>query len=125
MPTATRFFTSIQSSRSSPARCAIRADRRNKLLLVKTGAVNSPLRFRKGETMKVRGFFRSAKAGGQLVICSVLIAAPLVSCEKNSEIKVYRVSKAPLEQSVPQQQDAMPTNTTAPRMPSNFAPAAQ
>ena len=71
--------------------------------------------------MKVRGFFKFAKAGGQLVICSAL----LVSCEKNSEIKVYRVSKAPPEQSAPQQQDAMPTNTSAPRMPSGLAPAAE
>lgn len=53
-----------------------------------------------------------------------LFSALLVSCEKNSEIKVYRVSKAPLEQSAPQQQDAMPTNTAAPRMPSGVAPAA-
>src|SRR4029453_2883384 len=99
MLTATRFFTSTQSSPSSPAPCAIRADRRNKLLLVETGAVNSPLHFRKGEIIKVRGFFKSAKSGGELVICSALIAALLVSCEKNSGIKVYRVSKAPLEQS--------------------------
>jgi hypothetical protein len=56
-----------------------------------------------------------------LGLCSAL----LVSCEKNSEIKVYRVSKAPLEQSTPQQQDAMPTNTAAPRMPSGLAPAAE
>src|SRR5256714_1404119 len=70
--------------------------------------------------MKVRGFFKFAKVGGQLVICSAL----LVSCDKDSEIKVYRVSKAPLEQSAPQQQDAMPTNTTAPRMPGGFAPTA-
>jgi hypothetical protein len=48
----------------------------------------------------------------------------LASCEKNSEIKVYRVSKAPLEDSAPQQQDAMPTNTAAPRMPGGLAPAA-
>ena len=73
--------------------------------------------------MKVRGFFTFAKAGGQLVICSALVAALLVSCEKNSEIKVYRVSKAPLEQSAPQQQDAMPTNTAAPRMPAGLPPA--
>ena len=53
-----------------------------------------------------------------------LFSALLVSCEKNSEIKVYRVSKAPLEQSAPQQQDAMPTNTAAPRMPGGVAPAA-
>jgi hypothetical protein len=75
--------------------------------------------------MKVRGFFKSARSGGKLLICSALIGALLVSCEKNSEIKVYRVSKAPLEQSVPQQQDVMPTNTAAPRMPSGVAPAAQ
>src|SRR6266516_2035219 len=55
-----------------------------------------------------------------LGLCSVL----LVSCEKNSEIKVYRVSKAPLEQSAPQQQDAMPPNTTAPRMPAGLPPTA-
>src|SRR6266853_4630664 len=51
-------------------------------------------------------------------------SALLVSCGKNSEIKVYRVSKAPPEQSAPQQQDAMPTNTAAPRMPSGLASAA-
>src|SRR5882757_9274177 len=56
-----------------------------------------------------------------LGLCSAL----LVSCEKNSEIKVYRVSKAPLEQSTPQQQDAMPTNTAAPRMPAGLPPAAE
>ena len=54
-----------------------------------------------------------------------LSAALLVSCEKNSEIKVYRVSKAPLEQSTPQQQDAMPTNTAAPRMPGGLAQTAE
>lgn len=48
----------------------------------------------------------------------------LASCEKNSEIKVYRVSKAPLEESAPQQQDGMPTNTAAPRMPGGIAPGA-
>jgi len=56
-----------------------------------------------------------------LGLCSAL----LVSCEKNSEIKVYRVSKAPAEQSAPQQQDAMPTNTSAPRMPGGLPPAAE
>jgi hypothetical protein len=73
--------------------------------------------------MKVREFFKSAQSGGQLVICSAFVAAVLVSCEKNSEIKVYRVSKAPPEQSAPQQQDAMPTNTAAPRMPAGLPPA--
>lgn len=55
----------------------------------------------------------------------ILSAALLVGCEKNSDIKVYRVSKAPLEQSGPQEQDMMPTNTAAPRMPGALAPAAQ
>src|SRR5262249_49188980 len=54
-----------------------------------------------------------------------VVCASLVSCEKNSEIKVSRVSKAPLEQSAPQQQDAMPTNTAAPRMPGALAPTAE
>src|SRR5262249_36558417 len=112
-------------SPNSPARCATQAARRNKFLLLKTGAVNSPLPLRKGGRMKVRGFFELAKSGGQLAICSASIAALLAGCEKNSEIKVYRVSKAPLEESAPQQQDAMPTNTAAPRMPGGLAPTAQ
>jgi len=61
----------------------------------------------------------------QLVVYSTSLAILLVSCEKNSEIKVYRVSKAPLEESPPQQQSAMPTNTTAPRMPGGLAPATE
>src|SRR5204863_4094010 len=60
-----------------------------------------------------------------VIIYLGLFSALLVGCEKNSEIKVYRVSKAPLEQSAPQQQDTMPTNTAAPRMPSGLAPAAE
>ena len=38
-----------------------------------------------------------------------LFAALLVSCEKKAEIKVYRVSKAPLEETASQQQEAMRT----------------
>ncbi|HEY5992058.1 MAG TPA: hypothetical protein VIU10_05730, partial [Candidatus Udaeobacter sp.] len=72
----------------------------------------------------MREFFYSARFGSWLVICLALIAGLLASCEKNSEIKVYRVSKAPLEESAPQQQDAMPTNTAAPRMPGAIAPTA-
>jgi hypothetical protein len=59
-----------------------------------------------------------------IVSLTLSAALLLVSCDKNSEIKVYRVSKAPLEQSAPQQQDAMPTNTAVPRMPTGLAPAA-
>ena len=54
----------------------------------------------------------------------VALAPLLVSCEKNSEIKVYRISKAPLEESAPQRQDAMPTNTAVPRMSGAVAPTA-
>jgi len=58
------------------------------------------------------------------IVCLALFAALLASCEKNSEIKVYRVSKAPLEESAPQQQNAVPTNTAAPRMPGALPSAA-
>jgi hypothetical protein len=68
-----------------------------------------------------RETIRSARL---LVIYLNLFAVLLLGCEKNSEIKVYRVSKAPLEESAPQQQDAMPTNTAAPRMPGGLAPTA-
>jgi len=61
----------------------------------------------------------------QLVICSALVAMLLTACERNSEIKVYRVSKAPMEEAAPQQQDAMPTNTAAPRMPGGLPPATE
>jgi len=69
----------------------------------------------------VRGFFDSVQFGSGLVVCSALGAILLASCEKKLEIKVYRVSKAPLEESASQQQDAMPTNTAAPRMPGGLA----
>ena len=62
-----------------------------------------------------------ARFGSGLVICLALVAILLGACEKNSEIKVYRVSKAPLEESAAQQQDSMPTNTAAPRMPRGLA----
>ena len=68
---------------------------------------------------------RFSRGGVIAVIISVVTVTVLGGCEKNSEIKVYRVSKAPLEQSAPQQQDAMPTNTAAPRMPGGLAPAAE
>src|SRR5439155_13612790 len=74
--------------------------------------------------MNVRGL-NSAGAGSPLVICAAVVAILLAGCEKNSEIKVYRVSKAPLEESAAQQQDAIPTNTAAPRMPGGLAPAAE
>jgi hypothetical protein len=60
----------------------------------------------------------------EVIVPLCFSAAVLVSCEKNSEIKVYRVSKAPLEESAAQQQDAVPTNTAAPRMPGGLASGA-
>src|SRR5215831_11297860 len=57
------------------------------------------------------------------VVCVIVVIA-LTACERTSEIKVYRVSKAPLEESTSQQQDAIPTNTAAPRMPGGLAPTA-
>jgi hypothetical protein len=64
-------------------------------------------------------------AGSNAVVVCVVLFATLTACQRNSEIKVYRVSKAPLEESAPQQQDAMPTNTAAPRMPGGLAPASE
>jgi hypothetical protein len=46
----------------------------------------------------------------------------LVGCEKNSEIKVYRVSKAPVEESPTDQQNAMPANAPSPSMLGGLAP---
>jgi len=52
-----------------------------------------------------------------------LVLAALSACEKKAEIKVYRVSKAPLEEPQPEQQSAMPTNAASPPMPGGLAPA--
>jgi hypothetical protein len=77
--------------------------------------------------MKVRGFRAPSclRCRTFTFLSLSLLAALLVSCEKNSEIKVYRVSKAPLEEPAAQQENAMPTNTAAPRMPGGLAPAAE
>jgi hypothetical protein len=58
------------------------------------------------------------------LICLGVFAALLASCDKKSEIKVYRVSKAPLEESEPGQQSAMPTNAASPALPGGMASAA-
>jgi hypothetical protein len=77
------------------------------VLFVNMGLLGKPQRFSR----------KTVKA----VVLSVVAVAALAGCEKNSEIKVYRVSKAPLEESATQQQDAVPTNTAAPRMPGGLA----
>ncbi|MGB9263104.1 MAG: hypothetical protein WCB55_23575, partial [Pseudolabrys sp.] len=61
----------------------------------------------------------------RLAVYSIVLLTSMASCQKNSEIKVYRVSKAPLEESAPQQQDAVPTNTAAPRMPGGLPPTTE
>ena len=68
---------------------------------------------------------QSNRAASNAVVVCITVLAALTACEKNSEIKVYRVSKAPLEEAAPQQQDAMPTNTAAPRLPGGLAPTAE
>jgi hypothetical protein len=55
------------------------------------------------------------------VACIGLVVAALIACEKNSDIKVYRVSKAPLEEPGPEQQNAMPANAPSPSMPGGLA----
>jgi hypothetical protein len=80
------------------------------VLFVNMGLLGKPQRFSRGSLTAV--------------IISVVTVAALSGCEKNSEIRVYRVSKAPLEESAPQQQEVMPTNTAAPRMPGGLASGA-
>ncbi len=47
----------------------------------------------------------------------------LIGCDRDDgKIKVYRVSKAPLEESAPQQQNAMPTNAGSPAAPQGMRP---
>ena len=72
----------------------------------------------------MRGFFDSTRFGSELVICLALVVVVLTSCGRKEEIKVYRVSKAPLEESAPSQMDAMPTNAGSPAAPGGMAPAA-
>jgi hypothetical protein len=53
-----------------------------------------------------------------------LLVAALTGCDNKSEIKVYRISKAPLEAAEPEQQTAMPANAPSPSMPGGMAPVA-
>src|SRR5437867_13177741 len=59
------------------------------------------------------------------VICvGLLVSVTLAGCNRESEIKVYRVSKAPLEESVSPDENAMPANAPSPAMPGGMAPTA-
>ena len=64
---------------------------------------------------------RIAKAS---LLCLGLSLLALAACKRESEIKVYRVSKAPLEEPGPEQQSAMPANAPSPSMPGGMAAAA-
>ncbi len=59
---------------------------------------------------------------GRVVLISLAVAG-LVACDNKSEIKVYRVSKAPLEEQGSDQQNAMPANAPSPSMPGGMVPA--
>jgi hypothetical protein len=49
------------------------------------------------------------------LLCLAAIAIFASACDRSDqEIKVYRISKAPLEESAPAQQNAMPTNAASP-----------
>ena len=51
------------------------------------------------------------------LICFGLTVLLIASCEKESNIMVYRVSKAPLEDSASNRSDSMPTNAASPAAP--------
>ena len=55
--------------------------------------------------------------------CLSFLLLAFVACKRDSEIKVYRVSKAPLEEEAgPDQQNAMPANAPSPSMPGGMGP---
>src|SRR6478672_10420121 len=53
-----------------------------------------------------------------LTLISILLGA----CDRKSEIKVYRIAKAPLEEPAASQGDSMPTNAPSPMLPAGMAP---
>jgi hypothetical protein len=56
------------------------------------------------------------------LVCAALLIM-IAACDRSDQqIKVYRVSKAPLEESAPQQQNAMPTNAGSPAAPHGMPP---
>ena len=56
----------------------------------------------------------------RLILLSLVVVS-LSACDNKSEIKVYRVSKAPLEEEGPEQQNAMPANAPSPSMPGGMS----
>jgi hypothetical protein len=60
---------------------------------------------------------------GRVALVSLAVVS-LAACDNKSQIKVYRVSKAPLEETGPDQQSAMPANAPSPSMPGGMGPVA-
>jgi hypothetical protein len=58
----------------------------------------------------------------RLLFLAVIVILASACGRSEEQIKVYRVSKAPLEESVPQQQKAMPTNARSPAAPHGMPP---
>jgi hypothetical protein len=58
---------------------------------------------------------------GPLALVSLIVVL-FAACRRESEIKVYRVAKAPLEESAGDRQNAMPANAPSPSMPGGMAP---
>jgi hypothetical protein len=57
---------------------------------------------------------------GRVLLIGLAVVA-LSACDNKSEIKVYRVSKAPLEEESPEPQSAMPANAPSPSMPGGMS----
>jgi hypothetical protein len=58
----------------------------------------------------------------RLLFLAVIVILASACGRSEEQIKVYRVSKAPLEESAPQQQNAMPTNAGSPAAPHGMPP---
>src|ERR1043166_1509170 len=56
------------------------------------------------------------------LVCLSFLAILVAGCDRKSEIKVYRIAKAPLEESQPSRGDSMPTNAPTPMLPAAMAP---
>jgi hypothetical protein len=60
----------------------------------------------------------------KLGLTCLLLALALLACKRESEIKVYRVSKAPLEEAEAGPNAAMPANAPSPSMPGGMGAGA-
>jgi hypothetical protein len=91
-------------------------------ILVCNSASNLNLMRRIGVQGKV-DIFESTFMFRLLSLAAIVILASACG-RSDQQIKVYRVSKAPLEESAPAQQNAMPTNAASPAGAAGMAPVA-